>query len=176
MKGHISVTLFFISHSFTSIFEQMYDSYNTKSTSPSQNIPPFSTNSYERPSHNPPLPPKYTLPFQQPMRHPQHLPSLPEYNPPPLSTTILFCDAPIIYPSVPEYTPPPPPFNNYIRPSHELALPPRIHIPVLTAVCPPPLGLLRINLSFPFYNICDIPKIYPSVTEYTPCSRNYMYM
>ena len=138
MKGHISVTLFFISHSFTSIFEQMYDSHNTKSTSPSQNILPFSTNSYERPSHNPPLPPKYTLPFQQPMRHPQHLPLPPRIYPPPPFNYIFLRRSynlslrPRIYP------PPPPPFNNYMRHSHKLALPPRIHIPVLTAVCPPP--------------------------------------
>ena len=103
---------------------------------PSQNIPPFSTNVYVRPSQNIPLPLKISLRTD---------PSLPEYTPP-FSTTIILCDPPRIYPSLPEYTSPPfnkcicvtlqnlplppriyPLFNNSMRPSRNLLLPPRIN-------------------------------------------------
>ena len=111
--------------------------------------------------------------------------SLPEYNP--LSTTI--CDPPRIYPSLPEYTPifnnyfvmqcsqnlylPPriyPLFNNCMRLSQKLPFPQRIH-PFFDNSTPP--LPLRIYPSSPFYNI---PRIYPSVTEYAPFSRNCMYV
>ena len=93
-----------------------------ESTSPSQNIPPFSTYAHLRPSQNLSLPPRLYLPLQQLMRSSQNLPppsriylpfqqlyaTLPESTPlsqnlPPFSTTK--CDHPRIYPSLPEYTP-----------------------------------------------------------------------
>ena len=119
---------------------------------------------------------------------PRIYPSLPEYTP--LPTTVGLCDPPRIYPSLPEYTLifnnyfimrrsqnlslpfrmyPPPPFNNCIRHSQKLPFPQRIHPRFLTKVnyMPPPLPL-RIYSSSPFYNI---PRIYPSFTEYAPFSK-----
>ena len=48
----------------------------------------------------------------------------------------MLCDPPRIYPSLPEYTPF---FKNYMRPSHNLPLPPRIyHHFQLIHMCDPP--------------------------------------
>ena len=52
---------------------------------------------------------------------PRIYPSLSEYTPFSMST---ICDPPTIYPSLPEYTPL---FNNYMRPSQNLLIPPRIY-------------------------------------------------
>ena len=118
----------------------------TESTHPSQNIPPFSTNVYARPSQNLPLPPKIYPPFQQLYATlPESTP--PSQNIPPFLTTI--CDPPRIYPSFPEYTP----FSSTI------------------ILCDPPI----IYPSFPEYTpfsstiiLCDPPRIYPSLPEYIP--------
>ena len=96
---------------------RIYPSQNILPFSPpfSQNIPPFSTNLYVRPSQNLPLPPRIYSPFQP----------------------IYMCDPPGIYPSLPEYTPlfnkciyvtlpestSPSFLTNYMRPSQNLPLP-----------------------------------------------------
>ena len=100
---------------------------------------------------------------------PRIYPSLTEYTP--FSTTI--CDPLGIYPSLSEYTPL---LNNYIimRPSQNLTLPPRIY---------PPFQPLKYYATLPEYTLppriyppfqqmymCDPPRIYPSLTEYTPFS------
>ena len=115
-----------------------------ESTPPSQNIPLFS----------------------------KLLATLPESTPPsqnllPLSTTM--CNTPRIYPSLPEYTPL---FNNYniIQPSQNLPLSPRMHPSFNNHMrhsqnLSIPLGI------YPSLTICDIPRIYPSVTKYAPLSR-----
>ena len=147
-------------------FHQLYATLS-ESTPPSQNIPPFSTNVYVRPSQNLrlplsiypffnnyvqsfqnlPLPPRIHPPFSttiilcDPSRIDPSL--LPGYTPP-FSTTIILCDPPRVYPSLSEYTPLcnkcicvtlpgstppsqniPPLFNNYMRPSQTLPLPPK---------------------------------------------------
>ena len=78
--------------------------------------------------------------------------------------------APRIYPSLPQYTPL---FNNYMRRSQNLPLPLRIY-PLLN-ICmrhsqnPKP----RI---YPLFSttICDSPKIYSPLLEYTPILSKYM--
>ena len=165
------------------------------------------------------------------MRPSKNLPLPHRIYPLPFSTTTILCDPPKIYPflpeytslftkfmrvTLPEYTPSLriyPPFNNFMRPSQDLPLPPRIyphfqqlfyystlpesippsqnippfnncirHSPETTLpsentplffdnYMPPPSLPLEIYPSSPFYNI---PRIYPSVTEYAPFSRNYM--
>ena len=62
------------------------------------------------------------------------------------------CDPPRIYPSLPEYTSL---FSNYMRPSQNLPLPPRIS-------------------PFQQMYMCDPPRIYPSLPEYTSLFNNYM--
>ena len=83
-------------------FKQLYAT-QPESTPPSQNIPPFSTNLYVRPSHNLSLPPRIYSPFQQVYA------TLPESTPPsqniPPFQQMYMCDPPRIYPSLPEYTP-----------------------------------------------------------------------
>ena len=121
-----------------------------------------------RPSQNPPLPARIRPPFQQLNA------TFPESIPPPLSTTIILCNAPRIYTFLSEYTPPPPPpthtfstfiydppwiyssvlyplFNNYIiiRRFQNISLPPIIY--------PPPSA-----------TICDTPRNYPSFRENPP--------
>ena len=100
---------------YISPFQQLYATL-LESTSPSQNIPPF----------------QIIIILCDPLRI---YPSLTKYIP--LSTTI--CDPPRIPPpplfnkcifaTLPEYTPPRiySPFNNYMRPSQNLPLPPRIN-------------------------------------------------
>ena len=120
-------------------FQQLYATFQ-ESTPPSQNIPPFSTNAHVRPSQNQPPVPDYTLLFNNYMRPSQNLPvppriyppppfqqlyaTLPEFTPPSqtipsFSTTI--CDPLRIYLTYPESTLF---FNNYMRPSQNLPLPP----------------------------------------------------
>ena len=105
------------------------------------------------------------------------------------------CDPPRIYPSLPEYTslfnkftcvtvpestppsqniPLPPPFATdvYVQPSQNLPLPPRIHPPFSknSYVRPSQNLPLRPRIYPPFQQICmcDRPRIYPSLPEYTP--------
>ena len=94
----------------------------------------------------------------------------PSQNRPHFLTTI--CDPPRIYDYLPEHTPPP--FNNYMRPSQNLLLSPRIYPPFqqLYATLPestppsqnPPLLSTTIIL-------CDPPMATPSLPEYTPLSQ-----
>ena len=94
-------------------------------------------------------------------------PSLPEYTPP-FSTTIILCDPPRIYPSLPEYTPL---FNNYMRPSQNLPLPPRIYPPFNKCICATLLEYTPFSTT-----ICDPPRIYPSLSEYTPLFNKCIYV
>ena len=138
---------------YTPLFNKFICATLPESTPPSQNLPPFSTNLYVRPSQNLPLPPRiYPPPLQQmymcnPLRIYPNLPeytllfnkficaTLPESTPPsqnlhPPCQSIYMCDPPKIYPSLPEYTPL---FNNYniMRPSHNLPRPHRDFTPGL---------------------------------------------
>ena len=87
------------------------------------------------------------------------------------------CDPPRIYPSLSDYTLF---FNNYMRPSQKLPLPPRIYSPPFNNYMRP-----SQNLPLPPWNIppfstttilCDPPRIYPSLPEYTPLFNNYNIM
>ena len=146
----------------TLLFNQFMCAILPGSTSPSQNIHPFS---------------KFicaTLPESTP----------PSHNIPPFQKMYM-CDPLRIYPSLPEYNSI---FNNYMRPSQNLPLPPRIYHPLSTNVYvrDPP----RIYSSLPEYTsfsttICDPPRIiYPSLSlslslslsEYTPPPFQQMYM
>ena len=163
-----------------------------ESTPPSQNIPPF-FNTYMRTSHNLPLPPRIYLPFQYLYANVQES-SLLSQNIPLFAKTIILCDPPRIYPFFPEYTPLfnkftcatllesttpsqniTPLFNTYMQPSQNLPLPPRIYLPfqylyanLLESTVPlqyiPPFAKLII--------LCDPPRIYPSLSEYTPLFNN----
>ena len=122
-------------------FQQLYATL-PKSTPPSQNIgPTLLFNNSMRPSQNlPPPPSKNIPPFSTTICDPPRFyPSLPECTPFSIST---ICDPPTIYPSLPEYTPL---FNNYMRPSQNLLIPPRIypHFQQLQdyATPPPPQNL-----------------------------------
>ena len=57
------------------------------------------------------------------------------------------CDPPRIHPSLPKYTHL---FNNYMRPSQNVPLPPSQNIPAYKTT------------------ICDLPRIYPSLPEMPP--------
>ena len=118
-----------------------------ESTPSSQNIPPFQQQYYMRPSQNLPLPPRIR----------------------PLFST-----------------------NSYVRPSQNLPLPPRIYPPLFQQLCatrpeytlPPrthtPFQKLYVTLpestppsqNLPPFStnilLCDAPRIYPSLSEYTP--------
>ena len=97
-------------------FQQLYATL-PKSTPTSQNIgPTLLFNSSMRPSKN--IPPPFSTTICDP---PRFYPSLPECTPFSMST---ICDPPTIYPSLPEYTTL---FNNYMRPSQNLLIPPRIY-------------------------------------------------
>ena len=108
----------------------LFNNYNIMR--PSQNLPllpriyppPFSTNWYVRPSQNLPLPTRiYPPPFQRiDICDPSRIYSSSQNIPP--FQQMHMCDSPSIYPSLPEYTPL---FNNYVRPSQNLPLPPRMH-------------------------------------------------
>ena len=145
-----------------------------ESTFPSQNIPPLSANLYVRPSQNLPLPLRIYPPFQQ----------------------IYMCDPPRIYPSLPECTPLfnkficvtlsefTPPSQNiptlsanlYVRPSQNLPLPE--YTPLLTNVYVRPSQNLslppRIYPPYQPIYMCDPPRTYPSLPEYTPLFNKYI--
>ena len=127
--------------------------------------PPFIANWYLQTSQNLILPARIT--------------------PPPFSTTI--CDPPRIYPSLPESTPPSqqlydlpiihpfppriyPPFNNYMR--HTEYQPPSQNIPPISTN----LYVWPSQNMPPFQQIymCDPPKIYSPLSEYTPLFNNYI--
>ena len=84
---------------------------------------------------------------------------------------------PRIYPSLPEYTP----FstNVYVRPSQNLPLPPRIYPPfqqlyaTLPECTPPSQNIPPFSTTI---ILCDPPRIYPSLPEYTPLCNNYNIM
>ena len=147
-----------------------------------------------RPSQNLPLPSEYSLPhpFLVTICDPPRsiYPSLPEYTP--LFNTYL-CDPLRIYPSVPEHSLPPfqqlcstlpestPPsqnipfFNNYVRSSQNLPIPPSQNIPPfstpiwhLPESTPPSQNIPPFSTT-----ICDPPRIYPSLREYTPSLFSY---
>ena len=166
-------------------FQQLYATI-PETNLPSQNIPPFQHFNIMQPSQHLYLPPRIYPAFQQfyatlpeSTPPPQNIPpfqqlyaTLPEsthpsQNIPPFSTTTIVCDPPRIYPSLPEYTPL---FNNYMRPSQNLPLSPRIYFPFQQrqyyATPLPPQNLpTTIILSNP-------PRIYSSLPEYTPFSTN----
>ena len=184
------------------LFKQLYSTL-PESTPPSQNILPFSTtiilcdrpriypslpentprfNNYNimRPFRNLPLPPRIYLLFNKYniMRPSQNVPlppkiyplfqqlytTFPEYTPFSQNTRLfqqLEYYAARIYPSLPEYT----------SRSITICDTPRIYH------FPPPPPSLSEYIPPPFSTtISDIPRIYPSVTEYVPFPRNYMYM
>ena len=92
----------------------------------------------------------------------------PSQNIPPFSTTIW--DPTRIYPFLPEYTPL---FNNYMRHSQNLPLPPRMYPPfqqlqyvaTLPESTPPSRNIPPFSTTI---ILCDPPRIYPSLPEYTP--------
>ena len=109
---------------YTPPFQQLYATL-PKSTPPSQNIgPTLLFNNSMRPSQDLPPPSKNIPPFSTTICDPPRFyPSLPECTPFSMST---ICDPPTIYPSLSEYTPLGL-FNNYMRPSQNLLIPPRIY-------------------------------------------------
>ena len=125
-----------------------------ESTSPSQNIPPFKPNYICDPPRIFPSLPEYIPFFNQFICATlPELPLPPRIYPPfqQLYATISESTPP----SLPEYTAPPL-FNNYMRPSQNLPLPLRIYPHITT--------------------ICDPPRIYPSLPEYTLLFNNYNIM
>ena len=175
---------------YTPLFNQFICATLPESTPPSQNILPFSTNLYVRPSQNLPLPPRIYPLFNKCRPIYVTLPesTSPSQNIPPFSPTI--CDPLRIYPSqnIPPFStnvyvrpsqniPLPlkiyPLFNHYVRPSHNLPLPRRIYSSLFN----------NYNIMRPFQNrplppeytppfsaniiLCDPPRIYPSLPEYT---------
>ena len=161
---------------YTPLFNKFICATLPQSTPPSQSIPPLSANLYVRPSQNLPLPPKIYPSFQQ----------------------IYMCDPPTIYPSLPEYTPlisqfkcatlpesthlsqntPPFSTNIYVRPSHNLPLPPIIYPPYQPIYMSHPR--LRIYPSSPFYNYMRYSKNTPQSLNMPPflkttcnCERIY---
>ena len=98
----------------------------------------------------------------------------PSQNIPPFQQ-IYMSDPPRIYHSLPESTPI---FNNYIRPSQ--------YLPLTLRIYPPPSFNKFISATLPEYtppsqnippfstNICEPPRIYPSLSEYTPFKQMYM--
>ena len=144
-----------------------------KSTPPCQNIPPpFQQlnasnppriypslpeytplfNEYMRPSQNPPLPPRlriYLPFFNKYMGHSQNLPLPPR-----------------IYPPL---------YNNYLPHSQNQPLPTRIYPPfqqlLYYATLPQPTPSAQNILPF-LTTMCDTPRIYRSLPEYTPSLFN----
>ena len=99
-----------------------------------------------------------------------------------------------MYPSLTEYTSF---FRNYVRPSQNLPLPPRIYPlfqqlcetlpestppsqnipPFSTTICDPPRiysSLLKYTTVFNNYMRCDPPRIHPSLSEYTPLFNQFI--
>ena len=122
-----------------------------------------------RPSQNIPLPPEYT-PFSTTVCDlPRIYPSLPEYRPTPLFNKCICA-------TLPESTPPskniPPRLsNNYMRPSHNLPLLPRIY-PLFNKCMCDPHRIYPPSQNIPPFSTttCGCPRIYPSLPEYTPFS------
>ena len=144
-------------------FQHLYATL-PESTPSSQNIPPFSTTICicDPPRIYPSLP-EYTPLFNNYMR--------PSQNITPFSTTI--CEPPRIYPPPPDYTPL---FNNYMRPSQNLPLPPRIY-PLFNKYIRPSQNLAiapRIYTPHLWTTICDPPRIYPSLPEYSPLFNKFL--
>ena len=155
---------------------------------PSQNLPlppkiyPF-LNTYVRPSQNLPPPSQNIAPFQYLYATLPESTS-PSQNIPPFQQ-IYMCDSPrILSPPLPEYRSIPllnkftflseytPLFNNYMRPSQNLPLPPRIYplfnkftCATLPESSPPPLPEYR---SIPLFNK------FTFLSEYTPLFNNYL--
>ena len=142
----------------------------------------FSTNLYVQPSQNLPLPPRI-LPFSTTVCDPPRIyPSLPEYNPfqqlyatfpeptPPSQDITLLNNS--NFATLPESTPPSqnisPLFNNCIRPSQNLPLPPRIYPPFkeLLLCDPPRIYPPSRNTPPPF------KKLHATLPESTPPSQN----
>ena len=98
----------------------------------------------------------------------------PSRNIPTFSTTIILCDPPRNYPSLPEYTPL---FKKCLCATLPESTPPSQNIPPFHQLC---ATLLESNPSSqnipPFQQIymCDPPRIYPSLPEYTPFFNNCM--
>ena len=122
---------------------------------------------------------------------PRIYPSLPEYTPPPFqqlfitlsestppSQNIPTFQQPYYYTTLPESIPPsispriyPPPFQQLYATLTEITPPFREYPPFLDNYMPPSLSeYIPPHLST---TICDIPRIYPSVTEYAPFSRHF---
>ena len=131
----------------------MYMCDPPESTPPSQNIPPFNKCILCATLQ------EYTSP---------------SLNIPPFSTTI--CDPPRIYPSLSEYTPPL--FNKCI-----CATLPEYTPPSLPEYTPLFNTFQQLNATFPESTplstaiiLCDAPRIYPSLPEYTPPPFQQLYM
>ena len=83
---------------------------------------------------------------------------------------IYMCDPPRIYPSLTEYTPL---LNIYMRPSQNLSLPYRIYPPFEHLYATLPESNPPSQNTPPFLTtICDPPRIYPFLSEYTPFSTS----
>ena len=133
-------------------------------------------------SQNLPLPPIIHSPFQPNyMCDPSRIyPFLPEYSPPPFQSNYM-CDPPRIYPS--SQNTPPCSTNLYVRLSHNLPLPPRIYTPppfqqvwyyaTLPESTPP-----SPEYTSPFQQmyLCDPPRIYPFLSEYSPPFLTKLYV
>ena len=132
-------------------FQQMYICATLPEyTPPYQNTPPFSTTKCDPPRIYPPPPPRIYPSFQQLYYYATgHTPRIyPSQNIPPPFQQLYATLLEITPPS--ENTPPPPLLDNYMPPS-------------VSEYIPPHLSTI----------ICDIPRIYPSVTEYAPFSRRF---
>ena len=155
---------------YTPLFNKFICATLPQSTPPSENIPPFSTNLYVRPSQNLPLPLRIYPPFQH------------------------------LYATLPESTPPShtPLLNRYIimRRSQSQPLPPRIRplsattcdttLPtikyppflttVLYATLPESTPLSEYTLPPSFTTICDVPRIYPQSLNMPPFLELHVYV
>ena len=175
-------------------FQQLYATLQ-ESTPPSQNISPFSTTIIlcdpfriypSLPEYNP-LFSNYNI-----MRHSQYLTLLPRIYP--SFQHIHMCDPPRIYPSFPDYTLL---FNNYMRPSQNLPIPPRIYSPLFNNFMRPSQNLPLPPWIYPSFqqlyatlpestppsqnippfskmHMCDPPRMYHSLPDYTLLFNNYM--
>ena len=141
---------------YTPLISQFICATLPESTPSSQNIPLLSANLYVWPSQNLPLPARIYPPYQPIyMCDPARIYSfLPEYSP---------LISQFICVTLPESTPPcqnipPLSANLYVRPCQNLPLYPRIYPPYQTIY------------------MCDPPRIYPFLPEYTPLFNSYKIM
>ena len=120
--------------------------------------------------------PEYTPPPPRPVVDyvsSQNLPPLSGYTPP-LYWLCEVYSAPRFYPSLPEYTPPL--FNNYMRQSQNIPIPPSQNTPppfqqlyaTLLESSPPSRIILPFSTT-----ICDPPIIYPSSQNLPPFQQLY---